>query len=461
MTKQTLIQKSSIVERLIAKSTLEHITSNGTIAAGVMVCSALLALIVANSALFEPVHKVFAMHIGISFGTIGLFMPLETFINDFLMSIFFLLVGIELKYEMVVGELRRPRQAMLPMLAAVGGVCAPALIYTLLNPAPTAHGWAIPIATDIAFALGIMSLLGKRIAAETKVFFSTLAIADDLLAIVVLALFYGQALNISWCAATLIVIVLLAACARGRIYSSKPYLILGVALWFCMFNSGIHPTLSGVILAFFLPAKSDIHFSHLHMWLSGQVDKLEGTLVSDEHILGQHEATATAKRIEHVVHRITPPLQRMEHYISVAVNFVILPLFAFSNAQLRLVDVNVLEFACDSVSQGVFLGAVIGKPLGIILVTFILVKIGFAKLPNHVDWVQIIGVGIMGALGFTMSILISGLAFSSEKEILAAKFAVLVGSFTASILGILFIRIAQSTRAKAYRKRVAQKLTAK
>ena len=138
-----------------------------------------------------------------------------------------------------------------------------------------------------------------------------------------------------------------------------------------------------------------------------------------------------------------------------------MPLFAFSNAQLRLVDVNVLEFAHDSVSQGVFLGAVIGKPLGIILVTFILVKIGFAKLPNHVDWVQIIGVGIMGALGFTMSILISGLAFSSEKEILAAKFAVLVGSFTASILGILFIRIAQSTRAKAYRKRVAQKLTAK
>lgn len=440
----TSIRKPSVIQHLIKRSIAETLSSNGTIAAAVMVSAALCALIVANSALYEEVHHFFSMEIGVHIGNVSFFMPLETIINDFLMSIFFLLVGIELKYEMVVGELRKPRQAMLPMLAAVGGVCVPALIYILFNGGSTIHGWAIPIATDIAFALGVMSLLGKRIAPETKVFFSTLAIADDLLAIVVLAVFYGQALNISWCAATLVVLVLLFVVGRAHIYSSAPYVFLGLVLWVCMFNSGVHPTLAGVILAFFLPAKSDIRLAHLHSWLSSRADEFNENLQLDAHILGQHEVTASAKRIERVVHRVTPPLQRMEHYISLAVNFFILPLFAFTNAQLRLVDVNITQLVGDSVAQGAFLGAFLGKPIGIILVTYLLVKIGFARLPKHVNWTQIIAVGIMGAMGFTMSILISGLAFDAPQEVLAAKFAVLCASCISGILGIVFVLISQS-----------------
>ena len=203
------------------------------------------------------------------------------------MAIFFLLVGIELKYEMTVGQLRKPRQAALPMLAAVGGVAAPAMIYLILNAGGAVHGWATPIATDIAFALGVMSLLGDRIAPATKVFFQTLAIADDILAIVVIALFYGQTPNVAWCAASLGVIVVLWMISRMKVYSAKPYMLVGLVLWVCMYNSGIHATLAGVILAFFLPARSDVRLSKLGNWLDARARELDDTYDDESHVLGQ------------------------------------------------------------------------------------------------------------------------------------------------------------------------------
>lgn len=304
------------------------------------------------------------------------------------------------------------------------------------------HGWAVPIATDIAFALGVVSLLGDRISAETKVFFQTLAIADDILAIVVIALFYGQAPDVAWCAAAGIVIVILWGLNHARVYSLKPYAIVGLALWFCMYNSGIHATLAGVILAFALPSKSDVRLSDLGEWLENRAHALDEVYEEDMHVLGQNTFTHGAMRVERVMHHVTPPLQRMEHYISTPVNFLILPIFAFVNAQLRLVGADFGAIVMDPVTRGVFLGAVLGKPLGIILVTFVLVKIGFAKLPKNMDWVQVAAVGIMGGLGFTMSILISGLAFASASEIMAAKCAILVGSLTSAVLGIVFVRAA-------------------
>lgn len=443
------IKQPSVVQRIIKPSTIEKIGANTTFAAGVMVVAALLAVMVANSDLYEMLHEFFETPLGLSIGAFSARMTLESFINDFLMAIFFLLVGIELKYEMVVGQLRRPRQAALPMLAAVGGVCVPACIYLIFNAHGLAHGWAIPIATDIAFALGVMSLLGSRVANETKVFFQTLAIADDLLAIVVLALFYGQTLDVFWCFASLLSCFCLFCVYRAHVFSAKPYLLIGLVLWVCMYNSGIHPTLAGVILAFFLPARSDIRLKHLHSWLSSETTSLDDHLDMGKHILGQHDAITRAQRIETILHHVTPPLERVESHISFFVNFFVLPVFAFTNAQVRLVGIDFSTLALDPVVQGVFLGATLGKPIGIILVVFVLVRIGFARLPKHVDWIQIIGLGIMGALGFTMSILISGLAFSAHQEVLAAKFAVLTGSVSAGIFGILFILIAQSVQAKA------------
>ena len=201
-----------------------------------------------------------------------------------------------------------------------------------------------------------------------------------------------------------------------KVYSAKPYMLVGLVLWVCMYNSGIHATLAGVILAFFLPARSDVRLSKLGNWLDARARELDDTYDDESHVLGQHDFTTAAVRVERVMHHVTPPLERMENYISVPVNFVILPIFAFVNAQVRIVDMDLATIIADPVTKGVYFGAVLGKPIGIILVTWLLVRIGFAKLPKHVDWPQIIAVGIMGGLGFTMSILISGLAFPDPSR---------------------------------------------
>lgn len=439
---QSIYEEPAVIKRTERRGVLHEIASNGTIAAAVMVGAALLALVVANGPAFEVVEEFLREPLEIGIGTHLIAMSVESFVNDFLMAIFFLLVGIELKYEMTVGQLRRPRQAALPMLAAVGGVCFPALIYLALNWGGQTHGWAVPIATDIAFALGVVSLLVDKISSETKVFFQTLAIADDILAIVVIALFYGQSPDVAWCAASGIVIVVLWGLNHARVYSLKPYALVGLVLWFCMYNSGIHATLAGVILAFALPSRSDVRLSDLSDWLQNRAQDLDEVYDEGLHVLGQNGFTHTAMRVERVMHHVTPPLQRMEHYISTPVNFLILPLFAFVNAQLRLVGADFGAIVMDPVTRGVFFGAVLGKPLGIISVTLLLVKIGFAKLPKNMDWVQVAAVGIMGGLGFTMSILISGLAFASASEVMAAKCAILVGSLTSAVLGIVFVRAA-------------------
>ena len=444
----TIIGVPAVAKRLEKKSTVKSITSNGTIAAAVMVFAALAAVIVANSPAYESVAEFIETPLAIQIGSARFAMSLEIFVNDFLMAIFFLLVGIELKYEMTVGQLKHVRQAALPMLAAVGGVAAPALLYLLFNAGGATHGWAIPIATDIAFALGVMSLLGDKVSASTKVFFSTLAIADDILAIIVIAVAYGHTPSIAWCAASLIAILFLYCMNRAHIYRSFPYVFVGFILWICMYKSGIHATLAGVILALMLPVRSDIKLSSVGDWLQSQSCRLDTAYEDSEHILGQHTFMEQARGVEKVMRHVTPPLQRMENSIAVPVNFLILPLFAFVNAQVRLVGVDLGTILADPVTQGAFVGAVLGKPLGIIGVTFLLVKIGFAKLPEGVDWKQIIAVGIMGGLGFTMSILIAGLAFDSQAEVLAAKCAILAGSFTSSLLGILFVNIFCSKKKK-------------
>lgn len=441
---EEIIRVDAVAQRIEKRDSRHKITSNGTIAAAVMVLAAILAVIVANTPAYETVHHFFETGLTLGIGDWSATITLEQFVNDFLMAIFFLLVGIELKYEMTVGQLRRPRQAALPMLAAVGGVAVPSIIYMALNlgEGGAPHGWAVPMATDIAFALGIMSLLGDRVAPATKVFFSTLAIADDILAIIVIAVFYGQTPSIPWLAASLGCVVVLAALHHCHVYSSRWYILVGLVLWVCMFNSGIHATLAGVVLALFLPARSDIQLDALRDWLSDKANLLDDAYDAESHVLGQHDFTVAAEGVEQVMHHVTPPLERVENAISVFVNFFVLPLFAFVNAQVCLVGAEPAAIIADPVTRGVFMGAFLGKPIGIIGVTFMLVKIGFAKLPRGVDWKQIVGVGLMGGLGFTMSILIAGLAFTVESEVLAAKCAILAGSVVAAVVGSVFILVA-------------------
>lgn len=427
-------------KRLERHDLWDRVTSNGTISAAVMVLAAIAAVVCANTAAYEPIHHFLEQELFVGLGSLTAGFTVEVFVNDFLMAIFFLLVGIELKYEMTVGELTNPRQAMLPMLAAVGGVVVPACIYAFLNKGGAIHGWAIPMATDIAFALGVMSLLGNRVPNGVRVFFSTLAIADDLISILAIAIFYGQSPNLLWLAAAVVVTVLLIVLNRTRHFRLAPYIILGLLLWFCMFRSGVHATLAGVILAFTVPAKCGVKLSNLTDWLGEIMPELGEHFDEDAHVLGQHDFTHAATRVERVMHRVTPPLQRLEHYISTPVNFLILPIFAFVNAQVRLVGVDMGALLVDPVTLGTYLGMLLGKPVGIFGVTFVLVKLGLAELPRRVNWKHIVGVGILGGIGFTMSILIAGLAFpAAEFEVLAAKAAILGASVTAAVVGMIYM----------------------
>lgn len=431
-------------KRIERRDIWERISENGTIAAAVMVVAAIAAVICANSDAYEAIHHILMEPIHVGIGSHTMAISIEVFVNDFLMAIFFLLVGIELKYEMTVGELRRPRQALLPMLAAVGGVVVPATIYMLLNRGSgSAQGWAIPMATDIAFALGVLSLLGNRVPAGVRVFFSTLAIADDLISIAAIALFYGQAPDLMWLLAAAVVTASLFMLNKTQHYRLAPYMVGGFVLWVCLFKSGVHATLAGVIVAFAIPARSGIRLDNLTDWLRGYMPELVDSYDEEAHILGQHDFTHATLGAERVMHRVSPPLVRLERKISTPVNFIILPLFAFVNAQVRLVGVDVVQLAFDPVSMGTYFGMLLGKPIGIVGVTFLLVKLGIAELPSRVTWRHIVGVGILGGIGFTMSILISGLAFPAEPfEMLAAKAAILAGSVSAAVIGMIYMTVA-------------------
>lgn len=431
-------------KRIERRDIWERISENGTIAAAVMVVAAIAAVICANSDAYEAIHHILMEPIHVGIGSHTMAISIEVFVNDFLMAIFFLLVGIELKYEMTVGELRHPRQALLPMLAAVGGVVVPATIYMLLNRGSgSAQGWAIPMVTDIAFALGVLSLLGNRVPAGVRVFFSTLAIADDLISIAAIALFYGQAPDLMWLLAAAVVTASLFMLNKTQHYRLAPYLVGGFVLWVCLFKSGVHATLAGVIVAFAIPARSGIRLDNLTDWLRGYMPDLVDSYDEDAHILGQHDFTHATLGAERVMHRVSPPLVRLERKISTPVNFIILPLFAFVNAQVRLVGVDVVQLALDPVSMGTYFGMLLGKPIGIVGVTFLLVKFGIAELPSKVTWRHIVGVGILGGIGFTMSILISGLAFPAEPfEMLAAKAAILAGSVSAAVIGMIYMTVA-------------------
>lgn len=429
-----------------------------TAAAIIMIVAAIVALILTNVGFHDPLHELMMTPIGFYVGDTFMGMTVELIVNDLLMAFFFLLVGCELKYEMTVGALAKPKQAILPMVAALGGVCGPAIIYLLINMGgDAAHGWAIPTATDIAFALAVMSLFGSRIPIGVKVFFSTLAIADDMVAIVVIALFYSTEISLLWLGISALVVVALIVLNRCQVYKLAPYLLLGAVLWFCFFNSGIHATLAGVVLAFTLPVKSNVNLKSYARWMGGKSLEFDQRYNSDMRVLGQHEVTELTREVEHISHAVTPPLQRLEHYISFPVNFLVLPIFAFVNAQVYIAGADLGAVLTSPVTLGVFFGLVLGKPIGILLTTFLLVKFFKFALPKNATWGHMAGIGMLGGIGFTMAILVGGLAFSDAEHIMNGKVGILLGTFTAALVGLayLFAYLKFSERRMASRAGVA------
>ena len=416
-------------------------TSSSTKAAGIMLAAAIVALIIANSPAFEPFEEFWHTHVVVGVGGLIGEMSLAHIINDIFMAVFFLLVGLEIKYEMTVGELTNIRQAALPIIAAAGGVLAPIVIYSIFNAAnpETSHGWGVPTATDIAFALGIMALLGNRVPNGVRVFLSTLAVADDIIAILVIAIFYGQSPSLAWLAVAAVILVVLVLLNRAHVYSLAPYLLIGCLLWFAVFMSGVHSTIAGVLLAFTIPTGSRVDLQKFMTWSDDRVREARDSFVESQPVVLQKDYMFTVSRLSSVAKQVVPPATRLEHMLYPWVYFAVLPLFALTNADVSFLGGDVLAMVSSPVFFGVFFGLLLGKPIGIMLFSFLTVKFKIAKLPDHVNWIHMLGAGILGGVGFTMAIFVANLAFPDAMLIADAKIGILSASLLAGVIGFVFL----------------------
>ena len=419
---------------------LIHLTHSSTKAAGAMLVAAVVALIVANTGAHEAFLEFWHLPVVVGIGPVVGEMSMAHVINDIFMAVFFLLVGLEIKYEMTVGELTNIRQAALPIIAAVGGVLMPIVLYSLFNGAnpETAHGWGVPTATDIAFALGIMALLGNRVPNGVRVFLSTLAVADDIIAILVIAIFYGQSPSLLWLAAAAAVFALLMVMNRTHVYSLFPYLAVGVVLWFCVFMSGVHSTIAGVLLAFSIPSGSRVNLRGFLQWSGDKVQKAREVFEPDTPVIAQGEYMETVSNLSQVARQVIPPATHLEHKLYPWVYFGVLPLFALTNADVAISG-DLGTMLSSPVLLGVFFGLVLGKPIGIMLFSFVTVKLKVASLPQNVNWKHMLGAAILGGVGFTMAIFVANLAFPEAIMVSEAKLGILAASLVAGVVGFLFL----------------------
>lgn len=387
-----------------ARETLAHFLRNEAAGGYVLMAAAALALIVANSPLAPAYFAALETHLGFVVGPVHLDESVLHWINDGLMALFFLLVGLEIKREVLDGQLSRPADVILPGAAALGGVMLPAAIYLAFNlrHPDSVAGWAIPSATDIAFALGVLALMGPRAPASLKIFLTAIAIMDDLAAIVIIALFYTDQLHVMALAGAGAVLAVLVILNRLKVYSLWPYLLLGVVLWWLVLESGVHATLAGVALALTIPLRAD--------------DRC--------------------------------PLHRLEHALHKPVAFGVTPIFGFANAGLSFAGVG-LAALLDPVPLGVALGLFLGKQLGVFGVAYGMIRMGWARLPAGASIAQLYGVAVLCGIGFTMSLFIGGLAFSDPKLIDETKIGVLAGSLGSALLGLAILRAAKPGDAKA------------
>lgn len=420
-------------------------THSSTRAAAVMLIAAIVALIVANTPAYEPFLGFWNMHVTIGIGDVHGEMSLAHIINDIFMAVFFLLVGLEIKYEMTAGELTNIRQAILPILGAAGGVLAPIAIYLAFNAghAESVRGWGVPTATDIAFALGILALLGTRVPSGVRVFLSTLAVADDIIAIIVIAVFYGESPDFFWLAMSAFVFIALLLMNRCHVYSLVPYMLVGCVLWFCVFMSGIHSTIAGVLLAFVIPSGSRVNLQNFLDW-SGERVELANIYYDGDNtpLVAQKKYINAVSSLTRVSRQAVPPATRLEHMLYPWVYFAILPLFALTNADVSFGGLDVETMVNSTVVLGVFFGLVLGKPIGIMLFSFITIKTRIANLPENVNWMHMLGASILGGVGFTMAIFVANLAYTDAVLITEAKLSILIASLVAGVVGftLLFVQ---------------------
>lgn len=387
-------------------------------------------------------------------------MSVESFINDILMVVFFFTVGLEIRREISDGELSTPKKALLPVIAAFGGVIAPALIYTLINHGTTAgSGWGIPTATDIAFAVCILSMLGDKVPTSLKVFLTALAIADDLIAILVVALFYGGHINFALLGIAVLIILgtlVLRKAGEKRIF---PYLLSAFFVWVLFYYSGIHATMSGVVMAFLIPSSpryNKAQYVRKRNHYIAMLDQYDGI---DSERFPNGPQKHCLRRLEDVAHGTMDMSYRVEHALAPWVNFLIMPIFALANAGVEITSLSYFNvFSYDallgSVSMGIFLGLLLGKPLGITLFSYLAIKLRIGSMPDKATWAMFFAVACLGGIGFTMSIFVDTLSFGdAPADVMnhlrdAGKIAVLLGSICAGILGSLLINVVDKLQRK-------------
>jgi NhaA family Na+:H+ antiporter len=418
-----------------------------------LIITTIIAMVWANSAYKESYEHFFHTNISLTIGTIlHLEHSLLHWINDGLMVIFFFVVGLEIKRELAIGELSTPKKAALPIFAAIGGMVVPALIYHVFNlEGPGKPGWGIPMATDIAFAVGVLTLLGKRIPFSLKVFLLALAIVDDLGAVLVIAVFYteqisGPAIGV---AGALIGFCILMNKAGVR--SILLYLIAGIFIWLAFLKSGVHATIAGVVLGFITPIKAWFEKDFFVGQVSALAEKAQKALKSvvgtDYRTPIPHEAVHTMEELHFLTKETRAPLDRIVHSLHPWVMFLIMPLFALGNAGVSLQGVDLGEVAQHPIAIGTFLGLLLGKPLGIMLICIIAVKAKLASLPAGVTWPQVFGVSVLAGIGFTMALFVSNLALKVPEIEVYSKMGILSASLCASLLG--FVILIFTTKKKA------------
>ena len=389
-------------------------------------------------------------------------MTVNSFINDVLMVIFFFVVGLEIRREVDHGELSEPKKAILPVIAAFGGVCAPALIFAFINHGTAgASGWGIPTATDIAFSIGILSMLGDKVPVSLKVFLTTLAVADDLIAILVVALFYGGKINFILLGLAFLVILFVILLNKLGEKRDIYYIIPAILVWILFYYAGIHSTMSGVVMAFLIPMAPRYNRAYYYRKrLQYRRRITEYDAIEDPQNWPNGPQRHCLRRLSHITHNCIGMTERLEHSLDSWVNFGIMPLFALANAGVTISDpsyLNIFRFSPElgSVSMGIFFGLLLGKPLGITLASWLAIKGKVGAMPSNATWKMIFAVACLGGIGFTMSIFVDTLSFGDQApEIMTmlrdmGKIAVLLGSLCAGILGTLLITLVDSTSKKA------------
>lgn len=425
-------------------STLKHRINGGM----VLMTMAVLAMIVANSPLGDAYQELWNYPVSLEIGSFNLFsyhgepLTLMAFINDALMALFFFSVGLEIKREVMVGELSSPRKALLPIIAAFGGMAIPVLFYFIIaSTQPESNGLAIPMATDIAFSLGVLSMFGKRVPISLKIFLTAFAVVDDIGGILVIAFFYTNDLAVGYLVASAVVLAILYLGNRLGVMHRIFYIGFGIVMWYFFLQSGIHCTIAGVIIAFIIPAKPNLRVTHYVNRIRESISKFpisDGDMAEDKIVLDS-EQISELKSIEAASNRVISPLQSLENSMHGWVNYFIMPLFAFANAGV------VLSGGVETmgtVALAVFFGLTAGKFIGLYAFTFLAIKLKIVNMPHGMNWRNLAGVALLGGIGFTVSLFIANLSFGHGHEDLLnqAKLGVLMGTLVAGLSGYFILK---------------------